>query len=85
MVIGLACVAQAQACDCPGPPPVGVSVARSDAVFMGVALDVRDSSEVGEDGTEVPARVATFRVETSWKGVPLTKSLKPHMPTMSIS
>jgi hypothetical protein len=70
MVVGLACVAPAEACDCPGPPPVGVSVARSDAVFMGVAIAVRDSSEVGEDGSEgAPARVATFRVETSWKGV----------------
>jgi hypothetical protein len=70
MVIGLAWVAQAEACDCPGPSPVGVSVARTDAVFMGVAIAVRDSSELGEDGSEgVPARVATFRVETSWKGV----------------
>jgi hypothetical protein len=45
-------------------------MAESDAVFMGVTLAVRDSAELREDGSEaVPSRVASFHVETSWKGV----------------
>ena len=53
-----------------GRPPVSVCRARSDAVFSGSVLAVRDSIQPGkgeEEGT--PFRVAWIRVEKSWKGV----------------
>jgi len=70
IVFGMGGAELANACECMERPPVSVCVGRSDAVFSGMVLVVRDSLQLDEDGRGgTPFRVAWIHVEKAWKGV----------------
>ena len=61
-----------------GRPPVRVCRDRSDAVFSGTVLAVRDSFQRASEDECVALRVVWIHVEKSWKGVRADTTVAVH-------